>query len=152
MVLTVMRLAIREQTWAQIENIPDKQLTTFIFNKARTGSRLKIENSHEIIVDGKLYDVVRKVESGSKITYHCFRDEKEQSLIAKTRLINTETQPTPVKNTAKLIIEKIITSALLNNKKISIEHSICQYSSVKVTNIYLGPEISILHPPPKSCC
>jgi hypothetical protein len=151
-VFSVTRLAIRQQTWTQIVNISDKQLTTYVFNKNGPDSRLKIINNHEIIVDGKLYDVARKVNSGSSIIYHCVRDAKEQSLIAKTRLINSESQTMPVKNTARLIIEKIITIALINNTKLFIEHTICKYSLVKETTSYTGPEISILHPPPKSFC
>jgi len=152
MVLSVMRMAVRQQKWAQIAQISEQQLTTYTFNKTGPNSRLKIVNSREIIVDGKLYDVVRKVENVSKITYHCVRDAKEQNLIAKTRLFNSEAQPMPVKNTARLMIEKIIKTAVIVNKSSTIQYNICQYYPVFDITTYLGPAISILHPPPQSCC
>jgi len=80
-----MRVAVRQQKWAQLSTIPNEKLTTFIFASGKPDSRFKIVNNHEIIVDGKLYDIVRKANDGNQTRYFCNYDHEEEALIAKTR-------------------------------------------------------------------
>jgi hypothetical protein len=152
MVVSIMRISVRHQKWAQLSTIPDQQLTRFVFTKNKPNARLKHVNEREIMVDGNLYDIARKVDDGSNITYYCVHDRKEQNLIAKTRLFNTMAQPAPVKNTARLIIEKIIKTADFNHQTEKIIPDYIQLYTFITKLIYSGPVISILLPPPQSYC
>ena len=148
--LTVMQLAVRQHTWAQLSKVQDENLTTFIIAKNNPGQGLKVRNSHEISVDGKLYDVVRKKDNGKYITYFCIRDQQEETLIATTRQYNSAAQPLPLRNTALLIVEKIIKTATL----IEDISSFSEYSDISFSifpeSHYSGPEIPISIPPPES--
>jgi hypothetical protein len=147
-----MRIAIRQQKWAHIQSIPDKELTTFIFNKHNPGTKLKILNSHEIQVDGRLFDVARTNDDGKTITYHCVYDNKEETVIEKTRKFNSMAQPMPAKNNTRLIIENIIKTAFFS---LDIEKSILPVlyiSSGYTIASYSDPSISVLSPPPQSFC
>ena len=152
LVLSVMRVAVRQQKWAQLSTIPEQQLTSFIFNKNSSDPRLKIVNKREITVDGKLYDIVRKYDNGKTITYFCVHDFKEQTLISKTRLYNSRAQQMPLQNKARLIIEKIITTGIFNTQADRIDIDSFQTYSLISTLFYSGPVISILLPPPQFSC
>ena len=152
LVLSAMRMSVRQQKWAQMSSIPEQQLTRFVLNKNTPSTRIKHVNEREIIVDGKLYDIARKTIDGPIITYYCVHDKKEQNLIAKTRLFHTMSQPEPVKNTAQLIIEKIIKTAILKTQPAKVDIDSFQTFTLISTLIYSGPVISILLPPPQFSC
>lgn len=149
MVLSVMRLAIQHQQWSEISTIPQNKLTEIIFEKKLLNKRITIVNSHEIRVDGKLYDVARKVDDGLQIIYYCLADSKEQNLISKTRLANSNLFPVPAKNTARLIIEKIIKSGIFEMQSIHFESDPNYYFPALPSFAVAGPVLSILHPPPQ---
>lgn len=144
-----MRVAIRQQKWAQLSGIPEHQLTTFIFTKNSQDSRLVIENKLEIRVDGKLYDVVRKIEDGNQIKYFCLYDQEEESLISKSRLINSKAQQLPVQSTARNIIDKIIKSGIFTEKTFFIIENSNAYNTSCPGNTYSGPDIQVSSPPPQ---
>ncbi len=150
--LTVMQLAVRQHTWAQLSKVQDDNLTTFIIAKNNPGHGLKVKNSHEIIVDGKLYDVVRKKDNGKYITYFCIRDQQEETLIATTRQFNSANQQIPLRNTARLIVEKIIKTATIKEDISSISESSDISFLIFLESHYSGPEIQIALPPPESFC
>ena len=149
LVLSVMRLAVRQQKWAQLRTIPDNQLSTFVFATNKPDSRLKIVNDHEIIVDGKLYDIVRKTVDGNQTKYCCKYDREEEALIAKTRLFNSQAQQMPLQNTARLIIDKIIKTGIITEESSAITPISISFYSNYPKNCYSGPEIQILSPPPQ---
>jgi len=152
MVLSVMRMAVRQQKWAQIHTTPINQLTVFTFSKNTKNSRLKIVNKREIKVDGKLYDIARKSDNCNSITYYCVYDQKEESLIAKTRLFNSNTQQTPTQKTAYLILEKIIKTGVINQVPglyITFKESLL-YSTLLFS--YDIPYLKIVSPPPQAIC
>ena len=62
-VISVMRLAVRHQQWVELSFVTEKQLTTFTFDTRTTNSALTIINDREIMVNDKLYDVVRQIEN-----------------------------------------------------------------------------------------
>jgi hypothetical protein len=150
-VLSAMRIAVRHQKWTQLSSLPEHELSVFSFTKSEN-SRIKVLNKREVFVDGILYDVVRKVEKGSKTIYYCSPDLKEQSLIAKTRLFNSQQHQMPTKNTAKLIVEKIIKTAIFEDLK----HLITRNYTIDLFNCSFlpisGPFFRILLPPPKTFC
>lgn len=147
-----MHLAMRHQHWAQLSTLPEEQLSTFVFAKNMPGSRLKIIDEREILVDGKLYDVVRKADDGKFMTYYCVYDKEEETLICKTRLFNSEAQQMPVQNTARLIINLIIKTGIVSEvSSLIIESSELTFSDYTQT-IYSIPAIQILPPPPKINC
>jgi len=151
LVLSAMRIAVRQQKWNQLSSLPIEKLSVFCFEKSGSSS-LKIINEREILVDGKLYDVVRKTEIGSKTTYYCLRDLKEESLIAKIRSFNHSQHQFPNKNTARIIVEKIIKTAVILDRKPLI---IRNYTILKPNITFLplsGPFFRILLPPPKIFC
>ena len=152
LVLTVMRVTVRQQKWAKLSALPDEDLKIFIFNKNNPKPEFEIENDHEIIVNGKLYDVVRKSDDGKQIKYFCVWDHEEETLISKTRLFNSQAQQMPVQKTTKHIVEKIIKTGILNEKAaFVIENFIIPFShSCSVR--YSCPEILISLPPPQSLC
>jgi hypothetical protein len=150
LVFTVIRGFIQHKNWEKIETVHEDQLSTFTLNK--NSSSLEVINAHEIKVNGKLYDVARSIDYGFTVTYYCVKDNEEQSFLAKTREFNSDAQPVPVKNTAKLIIEKIIKTAFFENTDETLfpenEQSIIHFSGVD----YSCPALSILIPPPQPCC
>ncbi|MEI8048588.1 MAG: hypothetical protein WCI92_14495 [Bacteroidota bacterium] len=152
LVLSVVRMAVRQQKWAQLSSIPDQQLTIFVFNKEGANPRLKAVNKHEILVDGKLYDVARKIEKGTSVTYYCLRDSKEESLIARTRIFNSQQHQLPANNTARLIAEKIIKTAVVKDKTVYISGSYSNHFFSFKLSPYIGPYSVILVPPPRPSC
>ncbi len=152
LVLSTMRIAMRHQHWAQLSALPEEQLSTFVFEKNTINSRLKIVNKREILVDGKLYDVVRKTDDDKQIKYFCVHDKEEETLICKTRLFNSKTQQVPAQSTARLIINLIIKTGLISEDSALItESSVLTFSDYTQT-IYSIPAILIQSPPPKKCC
>ncbi len=149
MVLSVMRVAVRHQKWAKLSAIPENQLTTFIFNKNEQNSRLEIENSREIRVDGKLFDVVSITDDGNQLKYRCVHDYEEETLISKTRLFNSQAQQIPFQSTARNIIDKIIKTGFC----IVTSSSFSECSSLIEPGFsiihYSGPIIQISSPPPQ---
>ncbi len=152
LVLSVMRMAVRQQKWAELSTIPDQQLTIFVFKNDGSNPRLKKVNKREILVDGKLYDVARKIEKGISITYYCLRDSKEESLIARTRIFNSQQHQLPVNNTARLIAEKIIKTAVVIDKTVCISVSYSNHFFSFKLSPYTGPYSVILVPPPRTSC
>jgi hypothetical protein len=152
MVLSVMRISVRHQKWSQILSIPDHQLTTFSFKKNAANPGFKHINKREIMVDGKLYDIARKTDDGKTITFYCLHDKKEESLFAKTRQFHSMTQPVPAKNTARLIIEKIIKTAVINSSTDTFNTEYTQLHTFNYFSAYHGPDIAITVPPPQFFC
>jgi hypothetical protein len=150
--LSVMRVAVRHQKWAQIASIPDHRLTTFVFSKNKPNTGLKIINTREIQVDGKLYDIARKTDDGKIITYYCLYDSKEEKLIAKTRQFNSMSQPFPVENTTRLILDKIIKTAVTDQKNEDLTQEFKPVLTYYISIPYSGPDISIPVPPPQVTC
>jgi hypothetical protein len=107
-------------------------------------------NDHEIIVDGKLYDIVRKTEDSSQVKYFCNYDHEEEALIAKTRLFNSKAQQMPHQNTAKLIVDNIIKTCIISKEPTEISESSTSIFSCYQKICYPGPTIQILLPPPQS--
>lgn len=152
LVLTMMRQFVRHQKWTMLSRVPDKDLTTFIFEKNGAESEFKIENDHEISVKGKLYDVVRMTDDGRHIKYFCVWDHSEETLISKTRAFNSQAQQMPVQNTTRQIVEKIIKTGILSEKTaLSIKNFNILFSNA-IKSRYSGPEIQIALPPPQSHC
>lgn len=152
LVISVMRMAIHQQKWTQLTNLPDEELTVFVFAKNNTDARLKIVDDHEIIVDGKLYDIIRKTEARMQIKYFCKYDHEEEALIVKTRLFNSQAQQMPLQNTAKLIIDKIIKTGIINETTELFSGSFNVPFINFIESHYLMPAIQIASPPPQSSC
>ena len=144
-----MRLAVRHQKWAQLSSIPEHQLTTFIFNRNEQDSRLEIETKREIRVDGKLYDVVRRIDIGKQIKYLCIYDHEEETLISKTRLFNSKAQQMPVQNTARNIIDKIIKTGIFTESTFSLTENTIAFNPLSPGSNYSGPIIQVSSPPPQ---
>ncbi len=145
-----MRVAVRQQKWAELRTIPDNQLSAFVFATNKPDARLKIVNDHEIVVDGKLYDIVRKSDDGKQTKYFCKYDHEEEVLIAKTRLFNSKAQQMPLQNTARHIVEKIIKSGIVSNETALISESSASFYSYYLQICYSGPDIQVLLPPPNN--
>ncbi len=150
LVLSAMRVAVRHQKWAQLSAIPESQLTKFVFNSSANNPRLKILNDHEIIVDGKLYDIARMTIDGSTTTYYGVRDYKEETLIAKTRQFHSSNQDMPFQDTPRLIVEKIIKTAVVENKSAACPENYIAILSGFTEAPYSGPYLQITVPPPQS--
>lgn len=150
LVLSVMRVAVRQQKWAALRTIPDNQLSAFVFATNKPDARLKIVNDHEILVNGKLYDIVRKADDGKQTRYFCKYDHEEETLIAKTRLFNSKAQQMPLQSATRNIVDKIIKSGIVSNETaLTPERSIAIYSFY-LKNYYSDPVIQILPPPPNN--
>lgn len=152
LVLSMVRVAVRHEKWAQLSTIPNAQLTSYIFNKNKPDSRLKVLNDHEISINGKLFDVVRQSEDKDQIIYYCIHDAKEETLIAKTRQFNSMTQPVPVKNTTRLVFENIIKNCIFDKQSSVVAQSAVQYFTIPEPISYSNPVMAIQLPPPQSCC
>jgi hypothetical protein len=99
-----------------------------------------------------LYDIARMKENGNTVTYLCLQDHKEESLIAKTRHINSNAQQMPLQNKARLIIDKIIKTGICTepNSLLSTQVSALFLKCAEVQ--YSGPFLQISPPPPQSFC
>ncbi len=150
LVLSVMRVAVRHQKWARLSTLTDQNLTIFIFNKNSPDPELKIVNEHEIIVKGRLYDVVSKNVDGKHIKYTCARDQQEETLISKTRQFNSNAQQMPLRNTARLMVDKIIKTAIANEVtdsfSVRTSHPFRNFCKLN----YSDPKIQIPLLPPES--
>lgn len=152
LVLSTIRVAMRHQHWSLLSTLPEEQLSTFVFKKNAINSRLKIVDEREILVDGKLYDVLRKTDDGKHIKYFCVYDKKEETLISKTRVFNSEAQQMPVQCTARLIINLIIKTGIFSKVSTVIKESSVPTFSDYTHTIYSIPAILIQSPPPKMYC
>ena len=145
-----MRVAIRQQMWEKLSTIPDQDLTMFTLAKNSPAAGFKIENDCEIIVDGKLYDIVRKTDDGARVKYFCIYDHKEQTLITRARQFNSQAQQMPIQNIARLMVDKIIKTAVIKD----ITKSFKENSAIPFSNFceahYSVPGIPIALPPPQS--
>jgi hypothetical protein len=109
-------------------------------------------NDHEIIVDSKLHDIVRKTDNGKHTKYFCVYDHEEETLIAKTRLFNSKAQQMPLQSTARHIIDKIIKTGIVTEEASAISESyILLYSNYPKIS-YSGPTLQISLPPPQNPC
>lgn len=140
---------MRQHKWAYIKTLPYEQLTTFSFAKNRVHSRLKIINSHEIRVDGNLYDIARISDDGINITYYCLHDSKEESLIAKTRHFNSTLHSPPAKDKSRVIMENIIKTGVITSLNNSIKFLPSYAFNYSYSSFYPEPDITILSPPPQ---
>lgn len=145
-------MAVRQQKWAQLSAIPEQQLSRFVFAMDATDSRLKIVDKREILVDGKLYDVVRKTEDGKHIKYYCVYDHEEETLISKTRLFNSNAQQMPLQSTARNIINLIIKTGIVSEECTFISDCSMSFYSNFLQTSYSVPAIQISPPPPKNIC
>ncbi len=145
-------MAVRQQKWAQLSTLPDNKLTTFIFKTSTPDSRLKVVNDQEVLIDGKLYDVVRTNKDDKSVTYYCIQDQKEQTLIAKTRLFNSKAQQMPHQKTTRMLIDKIIKTGIVSQTThlFSKEYKIVIIPFKQAP--YSGPSLQIAIPPPQSFC
>jgi hypothetical protein len=149
LVLSVMRMAVRQQKWAQLSMIPEQQLSVFVYSKNTADSRLKILDKREIIVDGKLYDIVRRIEAGEQIKYFCVYDHEEESLLSKTRLFNSKAQQMPLQGTARNIINLIIKTGIVSENCALISECPVSFYSNFLQTSYSVPAIQISPPPPE---
>jgi hypothetical protein len=152
LVFSAFQLAIKHQNWAQLSTLSDQELTIFTFNKSSQNSELKIINKHEIRINGKLYDVVRMKEDLKSVSYSCYYDHKEETLITKSKVLNSQTQQMPFQNKANTILEKIIKSGIFESTDnlLPANYTIINSDLSKV--YYSIPTLQIAIPPPQSFC
>lgn len=68
--------------------VPEHQLTQFHFT-AHEMQRLKWVKSHEFILNGHYYDVVKKVRIKNGFFFHCISDNQETELFAQLRTMTS---------------------------------------------------------------
>ena len=149
-VFSAIKTSLRHQKWATLARIPDSELTYFRFSKTTLNPDLKIINSREILVNGSLYDVVRKKVTADIVEYFCVYDKDEEKLIARVRQVNTTSYPAPLKNTSRIILEQIIKNAVCADPITTQTVIISAKLGLIVGEIYTTPSLSILSPPPKN--
>jgi len=143
-----MHQALRQQMWSRLNSIKDEDLTTFVFSSLNQG-KLIVVNKHEILVDGKLYDVVKKTVSGKQTTYVCINDRQEEKLLAKMKQASTGTQQLPQGKLARIIADHIIKSAVAGYKDVPTQ--LCdsvQFGPFETTH-YRVPDLQRILPPPE---
>ncbi len=86
LIFKVQQLLIRREMKAQIKaGIPDDQLVLLRFPKTGEADFSRphwLIGEKEFRYQGKMYDVVRRLESGDTTFYYCIPDEKESRLFA----------------------------------------------------------------------
>jgi hypothetical protein len=150
LVFSVIRMSVRHQMWSQLSTIPESSLTTFIFDKNSARQRLSVVNKREIKVDGRMYDVVRKTVFGKNVKYVCINDEKEEILLSKAKLVNSQSEQQPGRNIARVIAAKIISSAIITDE--TEDFDTCTFAAIIIFEPApdAGPGIQVTSPPPKS--
>jgi hypothetical protein len=133
--------------------IPDKDLEILSFHLSditKNNSVIQIIEENEIKINGKLYDIFKKVCKGDSVYYYCLNDNNENILEqAFSTYITNKTQEDskniPIHNILHNIMKVAITPNQYNNNYYQ--------SSVKfITHlVYLLPQYSydIPTPPPK---
>ena len=148
-VFSSMQMLLRQQTFAKLSTVPDTALTVFTILKTDKVLVLKGRRMPEIKVDGKMYDIVRQKDNGKSITYFCLRDRKEEQLILKAGLAGDRSKRnSPLSKTSSLILDQIIKTALLTEKKSFKEYPIIELLFDAKCHIYSGPILAVpAHPP-----
>ena len=143
-----MHQALRQQMWSGLGNMQNKDLTTFTFIGNSSG-KLIVVNKHEIIVDGRLYDVVKKTVSKKQTTYVCINDRQEEKLLAKIKQHNRQAHQLPQDKLARIIIDNIIKSAIADKQDETTDLcSSVEYSPFETIN-YPVPGLQRNLPPPE---
>ena len=143
-----MHQALRQQMWSGLGNMQDKDLTTFTFTGSNAG-KIILVNKHEIIVDGRLYDIVKKTVSKKHTTYICINDRQEEKLLAKIKQHNRQAHQLPQDKLARIIIDNIIKSAIADKQDETTDLcSFVRYSPYETIN-YPIPGIQRNLPPPE---
>jgi hypothetical protein len=146
--LRMIHRAYKQQMWLSLGRIKTSDLTTFVF-KSNNKSRLIVLNKHEIIVDGRLYDVVKKTVSKKQTTYVCINDRQEEKLLAKIKQLNQDAQQLPQGKLAWMIVDNIIKSAIAGQKNAATE--LCSSVTYRPFEnpVYQVPGIQRFLPPPE---
>ena len=143
-----MHQALRQQMWSGLGNMQGKDLTTFTFTGNSSG-KLIVVNKHEIIVDGRLYDIVKKTVSKKQTTYVCINDRQEEKLIAKIKQHNRQAHQLPQDKLARIIIDNIIKSAIAGQQDFTTDLCISVQYEPFETIKYPVPGIQRILPPPE---
>jgi hypothetical protein len=134
--------------------IPDKDLEILSFHLSditKNNSVIQITEENEIKINGKLYDIYKKVYKKDSVYYYCLNDNNENILEqAFSSYIENKTQENskniPIHNILHNIIKVAIAPNLFDNNYYQ--------SSIKFTInlVYLLPQyfFDIPTPPPKS--
>jgi hypothetical protein len=150
-VLSVTRIAARELKQARLSALPDSELTVFEFPVSGPNANFHRMNESEIRISNRLFDVVRTRVHGNSVSYYCYADKSEESLIAKTRLINAHSQPGPTQQKAKLIFEKIIKMCTLAQpQRVPVLTAALIHEELPSYKL-ITPVLPVFLPPPRTC-
>ena len=137
-----------------LEETNESDLVLFTFAKTahNTFDSFIRKNNHEIIVDGKIYDVKNEYTKNGTIYFYCINDSKEEQL-NKMYSENVQSDTAPVndhRNTAKFSSKNII-SEFIFSKSISFFSIISSFliSTFIAGYTYTGID-DIIPPPPRA--
>jgi len=100
--------------------VPECQLTKFHFTRHEM-NRLKWVKSHEFILNGHYYDVVKKVRTKNGFFFHCISDNQETELFAQLRTMTSFNLSQTGKNHPIQVWFKFLTEPMEKNTIFSSE-------------------------------
>ncbi|MDP4266405.1 MAG: hypothetical protein Q8880_03100 [Bacteroidota bacterium] len=134
-----------------LKNISDKQLVLIKISKGIKNKNVSWKEENEFSIDGKMYDVVRKIDKGDSIYCYCINDEKEESLFAnldehvKINLNNANSKNSNLKNILKIMMQEYLYDINYIDF-VSFESNVVSFSYVNVKARKLFEDI--ITPPP----
>lgn len=146
------RLSIHtEVKHALKQAVPEHQLTHFHFT-AHEMHRLKWVKSHEFMLNGHYYDVVKKERTKNGFFFRCISDDQETELFAQLRTMTSFNLSQTGKNHPIHVWFKFLTEPMV------VMHSVVWYDShfileaqkntIQKNRSFLSPILFPLTPPP----
>ena len=126
-----------------------EQYETFHFSKNEFAKQ-KV-NESELIVEKKIYDIVRIIEEASTVTVICIHDEKEEALLGYLQMAvnaNSSNEHSPAASLLQFLDTVFIISPDIHQYKSEEDSFLVPYC----LTIYQAPAAAMGNPPPEYIC
>ncbi len=129
--------------------LPDKELEAISVNANYKNISWE-EEGREFMLNGKMYDVVRTLNSGGQTILLCSSDEKEDALLAEMNEITQSNQQKSGKQQPP--ITNLVYDCIFLSNEIDFSLDIKSLSTFSRHCIFIPSTVSnIILPPPKAC-
>ena len=132
-------------------NLSDDELILIKINKNWIYQNVAWESDKEFVLEGKMYNIVKKIAKGDYFYCYCINDTKEELLLAHLdeHVNNNLNKPGKSNKTSKNIIKNMIKDLFFNSTTLSLNYSGKDFSfsflKTKIEHIFYN----VTSPPPK---
>lgn len=147
----LMRDVHRKQVSSMVTAMPDSALTVFQFEKGRSPRLARGGACGEVVIGGKLYDVVRFLDNEDAVTFFCLEDDLEEQLKIKLLRMNDNNGCSdPVQQSNRQILDQVIKTALLSQCLVPESFPVGIRYGFTYHHAYPNPPVPIPGPPPQA--